>query len=93
MVQSHVGRCYQWSMDELFPVFHYVVVRARIQHLGAEIHFIEDLIERHLENGQLGIMFTTLKVQGLLQLVVKLVLLIQPVWLNQLQCLVASISG
>ena len=49
-------------MDDLFPVFLYVVVRARIRHLGAEIHFIDDLMEEHLQHGELGIMFTTLKV-------------------------------
>ena len=49
-------------MDDLFPVFLYVVVRARIRHLGAEIHFIDDLMEEHLQLGELGIMFTTLKV-------------------------------
>ena len=51
-------------MDDLFPVFLYVVVRARIQHLGAEIHLIDDLMEEHLEHGELGIMFTTLKVRN-----------------------------
>ena len=49
-------------MDDLFPVFMYIVVRARIQHLGAEIHFIDDLMEPHLEHGELALMFTTLKV-------------------------------
>ena len=52
-----------WCMDDLFPVFLYVVVRARIRHLGAEIHFIDDLMEEHLQHGELGIMFTTLKVR------------------------------
>ena len=33
-----------WSMDELFPVFLYVMVRARIPQMGAEIAMIEDLI-------------------------------------------------
>jgi amyotrophic lateral sclerosis 2 protein len=32
-------------MDELFPVFQYIVVRARILQLGAEIHMIEDLTQ------------------------------------------------
>ena len=52
-----------WCMDELFPVFQYVVIRARVRHLGAEIAYIEQLMEPHLEYGELGIMFTTLKVQ------------------------------
>ena len=50
-------------MDDLFPVFLFVVVRARICHLGAEIHFIDDVMESHLQFGELGIMFTTLKVR------------------------------
>ncbi len=60
--QRAVSEDYLWSMDDLFPVFLFVVVRARIRHLGAEIHFIDDLMEIHLQHGELGIMFTTLKV-------------------------------
>ena len=62
MVQEYIHADHTWCMDDLFPVFQYVVLRARIHHLGAEISFIEDLMEGHLENGELGIMFTTLKV-------------------------------
>ena len=61
-MQDWLGTDYLWSMDDLFPVFLYVVVRARIRHLGAEIHFVDDLMECHLQHGELGIMFTTLKV-------------------------------
>ena len=50
-------------MDDLFPVFQYVVVRARILQLGAEIHLVEDLVEQHLLSGEQGIMFTTLQVR------------------------------
>lgn len=50
-------------MDELFPVFNFVVVRASVLQLGSEIHFIEDFMEPYLQNGELGIMFTTLKVR------------------------------
>lgn len=49
-------------MDELLPVFSFVVVRASVLQLGSEIHFIEDFMEPYLQNGELGIMFTTLKV-------------------------------
>lgn len=59
-VLSTLGTEHVWCMDELFPIFQYVVVRSKIRHLGAEVHFIEDLMERYLENGELGIMFTTL---------------------------------
>ncbi|XP_071148422.1 alsin-like isoform X3 [Mytilus edulis] len=59
-VQTTLGEEHIWCMDELFPIFQYVVVRSKIRHLGAEVHFIDDLMERYLENGELGIMFTTL---------------------------------
>ncbi|CAB3248214.1 unnamed protein product [Arctia plantaginis] len=60
-VQQELGQNYLWSMDELFPVFHFVVVRARILQLGSEIHFIEDFLEPGMQHGELGLMFTTLK--------------------------------
>ncbi|XP_061189160.1 alsin-like isoform X2 [Saccostrea echinata] len=59
-VQESMGDVQMWCMDDLFPIFHYIVIRAQIRHLGAEIHLIQDLMERHLENGELGIMFTML---------------------------------
>uniref|UniRef100_A0A8C5P1U9 Alsin Rho guanine nucleotide exchange factor n=1 Tax=Jaculus jaculus TaxID=51337 RepID=A0A8C5P1U9_JACJA len=55
-----------WSMDDLFPVFLYVVLRARIRNLGSEVHLIEDLMDPYLQHGEQGIMFTTLKVSILL---------------------------
>ncbi|XP_015515651.1 alsin isoform X2 [Neodiprion lecontei] len=61
VVQRQLGSTYLWTMDELFPVFHFVVVRARVLQLGSEINFIEDFMEPYLQNGELGIMFTTLK--------------------------------
>ena len=61
-VQSLLGEGHVWCMDDLFPIFQFVVVRAKIRHLGAEISMIDDLMERHMEHGELGIMFTTLKV-------------------------------
>ncbi|EFN76628.1 Alsin [Harpegnathos saltator] len=60
-VQKQLGSTYLWTMDELFPVFSFVVVRASVLQLGSEIHFIEDFMEPYLQNGELGIMFTTLK--------------------------------
>lgn len=59
--QDTCGSSHCWSMDDLFPVFQYVVVRARILQLGAEIHMIDDLMESHLSTGEYGIMFTTLQ--------------------------------
>ncbi|XP_047507077.1 alsin isoform X1 [Pieris napi] len=60
-VQQELGAQYLWSMDDLFPVFHFVVVRARILQLGSEIHFVEDFLEPAMQHGELGLMFTTLK--------------------------------
>lgn len=59
--QEACGSGHYWSMDDLFPVFQYIVVRARILQLGAEIHMIEDLMESYLFSGENGIMFTTLQ--------------------------------
>ncbi|OXB76848.1 UNVERIFIED_CONTAM: hypothetical protein H355_002541 [Colinus virginianus] len=56
-----------WSMDDLFPVFLYVVLRARIRNLGSEVHLIEDLMDPYLQHGEQGIMFTTLKIYECLQ--------------------------
>ncbi|XP_028846916.1 alsin isoform X2 [Denticeps clupeoides] len=50
-----------WSMDDLFPLFLYVVLRARIRCLGSEVNLIEDLMDPHLQHGELGHMVTTLK--------------------------------
>ena len=61
-VQGFLGLEHVWCMDDLFPIFQYVVIRGQLHHLGAEIQFIEGLMEKHLELGELGIMFTTLKV-------------------------------
>nr|KAG5713437.1 hypothetical protein BaRGS_024985 [Batillaria attramentaria] len=60
-VQSLLHDNHVWCMDELFPIFQFVVVRAKIRHLGAEISMIDHLMERHMEHGELGIMFTMLK--------------------------------
>ncbi|XP_020613011.1 alsin-like [Orbicella faveolata] len=49
------------SLDDLFPVFQFVVIRARIPHLGSEIQFIDDMVDSHVHVGEQGHMFTTLK--------------------------------
>uniref|UniRef100_A0A3P8SXH2 Alsin Rho guanine nucleotide exchange factor ALS2 n=1 Tax=Amphiprion percula TaxID=161767 RepID=A0A3P8SXH2_AMPPE len=51
-----------WCMDDLFPLFLYVVLRARIRNLGAEVSLIEDLMDPNIQHGEMGLMFTTLKV-------------------------------
>ncbi|KAM4626097.1 alsin [Discoglossus pictus] len=60
-VQGALKEDFLWSMDDLFPVFLYVVLRARIRNLGSEVHLIEDLMDPYLQHGEQGIMFTTLK--------------------------------
>ncbi|XP_068185150.1 alsin-like isoform X2 [Antennarius striatus] len=50
-----------WCMDDLLPLFLYVVIRARIRNLGAEVSMIEDLMDPNVQHGELGLMFTTLK--------------------------------
>ncbi|XP_076788173.1 alsin [Arvicanthis niloticus] len=60
-VLSSLQEDFLWSMDDLFPVFLYVVLRARIRNLGSEVHLIEDLMDPYLQHGEQGIMFTTLK--------------------------------
>ncbi|XP_028319694.1 alsin isoform X3 [Gouania willdenowi] len=60
-VQQQLQQDFLWSMDELFPVFLYVVLRARIRNLGSEVSLIEDLMDPCIQHGEHGIMFTTLK--------------------------------
>ncbi|XP_065051875.1 alsin-like [Rhopilema esculentum] len=49
------------AMDDLFPVFQYVVTRARVPHLGSEVQFIEDMVDPSHLVGEMGHMVTTLK--------------------------------
>ncbi|XP_029980633.1 alsin-like isoform X2 [Sphaeramia orbicularis] len=60
-VKPMLDGSFLWCMDDLFPLFLYVVVRARIRNLGAEVSLIEDLMDPNLEHGEMGLMFTTLK--------------------------------
>ncbi|KAM4821271.1 ALS2 C-terminal-like protein [Thomomys bottae] len=56
-----MGYKYKLSTDDLLPLLIYVVSRARIQHLGAEIHLIRDLMDsRHL-GGLYDFLLTTLE--------------------------------
>ncbi|KAM9343957.1 alsin-like [Pholidichthys leucotaenia] len=52
---------YLWCMDDLLPLFLYVVLRARIRNLGAEVCLIEDLMDPNIQYGEMGLMLTTLK--------------------------------
>ncbi|XP_067931555.1 alsin-like [Watersipora subatra] len=61
IVKASLSDDFNWTMDDLFPVFLFVVIRSRLRYLGSEIHFMDDLMDGHLEFGELGLMFTTLK--------------------------------
>ncbi|XP_046389775.1 uncharacterized protein LOC124158630 [Ischnura elegans] len=61
-IQVKLGADFQQlGMDDLFPLFNFIVVKAQILQLGSEIHFVEDFMDSHLKHGELGMMFTTLK--------------------------------
>ncbi|XP_038072348.1 alsin-like isoform X2 [Patiria miniata] len=60
-IEVHSTESVTLGMDELFPIFQYVVIRARIPHLGSEIQLINDLMEVKSDPGQWGHMFTTLE--------------------------------
>ncbi|KAE9555621.1 hypothetical protein FO519_001199 [Halicephalobus sp. NKZ332] len=57
---SSVGKNHVWSGDDLLPAFMYVVVRAQLQHLGAEIRLINDFCPQVSGSGQIDLMFTML---------------------------------
>ncbi|KAG7502317.1 alsin-like isoform X2 [Solea senegalensis] len=60
-VKPMVDVGFLWCMDDLLPLSLYVVLRARIRNLGAEISLIEDLMDPNIQHGEMGHMFTTLK--------------------------------
>uniref|UniRef100_A0A8C3M5U7 VPS9 domain-containing protein n=1 Tax=Geospiza parvula TaxID=87175 RepID=A0A8C3M5U7_GEOPR len=48
-------------MDDLLPLLMFVVSRAKIQHLGAEIHLIRDLMDPTNQGGMLDFLLTALE--------------------------------
>ncbi|MFH4974778.1 hypothetical protein AB6A40_001487 [Gnathostoma spinigerum] len=58
---ASAGENHIWSTDDLLPAFMYVTVRAQIRHLGAEIRLIDDFAPQVNQDGQLAMMFTTLR--------------------------------
>lgn len=48
-------------MDDLLPLFIYVVSRAQIQHLGAEIHLIRDMMDPIHTGGLFDFLLTALE--------------------------------
>ncbi|XP_063273463.1 ALS2 C-terminal-like protein isoform X2 [Prinia subflava] len=56
-----LGRHCRLPMDDLLPLLVFVVARARIQHLGAEIHLIRDLMDPTNQGGMLDFLLTALE--------------------------------
>lgn len=56
---------YVLSSDDIIPIFLFMVIRANVQHLGAEISLLEDLMRTDFDQimqGYAGFCFTTLQV-------------------------------
>ena len=49
------------SMDDVLPVFLFVIVRAHVHHLGAEVRFLEDFLDHALLSGESQVLLTTIK--------------------------------
>ncbi|KAM8857884.1 alsin-like isoform 3-T3 [Synchiropus picturatus] len=60
-IQPTMNTNFLWCMDDLLPLFLYIVLRARIRNLGAEVSLTEDLMDPNVQYGEMGLMFTTLK--------------------------------
>uniref|UniRef100_A0A8C0AQ54 ALS2 C-terminal like n=1 Tax=Buteo japonicus TaxID=224669 RepID=A0A8C0AQ54_9AVES len=66
-VSRVVDKDYKLPMDDLLPLLMYVVSRAKIQHLGAEIHLIRDLMEPTNRGGLYDFLLTALEVRKCFQ--------------------------
>ncbi|XP_058534644.1 ALS2 C-terminal-like protein isoform X2 [Ochotona princeps] len=60
-VSRVLGREHKLPMDDLLPLLIYVVSRARIQHLGAEIHLIRDMMDPSHTGGLYDFLLTALE--------------------------------
>ncbi|XP_004399214.1 PREDICTED: ALS2 C-terminal-like protein isoform X2 [Odobenus rosmarus divergens] len=60
-VSRVLGREHKLPMDDLLPLLIYVVSRARIQHLGAEIHLIRDMMDPIHTGGLCDFLLTALE--------------------------------
>jgi amyotrophic lateral sclerosis 2 protein len=49
------------SMDDVLPLFLYVIVRARIRHLGAEVRFLDDFLQTDTMSGESRVLLTTMR--------------------------------
>ncbi|NWR44584.1 AL2CL protein, partial [Regulus satrapa] len=57
------GAEYRLPMDDLLPLLMFLVSRAKIQHLGAEIHLIRDFMDPTNRGGMLDFLLTALEVR------------------------------
>ncbi|KAL4635373.1 ALS2 C-terminal-like protein [Arapaima gigas] len=60
-VSAVLMRDYKLPVDDLLPLLIYVVSRARIQHLGAELHYVRDMVGAGLEGGITDFLLTALE--------------------------------
>ncbi|XP_004614572.2 ALS2 C-terminal-like protein [Sorex araneus] len=60
-VSRVLGQEHKLPMDDLLPLLIYVVSRARIQHLGAEIHLIRDMMDPSHTGGLYDFLLTALE--------------------------------
>ncbi|XP_037383715.1 ALS2 C-terminal-like protein [Talpa occidentalis] len=60
-VSRVLGQEHELPMDDLLPLLIYVVSRARIQHLGAEIHLIRDMMDPIHARGLYDFLLTALE--------------------------------
>nr|XP_023663230.1 ALS2 C-terminal-like protein isoform X1 [Paramormyrops kingsleyae]XP_023663231.1 ALS2 C-terminal-like protein isoform X1 [Paramormyrops kingsleyae] len=51
-------REYKLPLDDLLPLLIYVISRARIQHLGSELHFIRDMMTPQMQGGMVDFLLT-----------------------------------
>ncbi|XP_057561038.1 ALS2 C-terminal-like protein isoform X4 [Hippopotamus amphibius kiboko] len=60
-VSRVLGQEHKLPMDDLLPLLIYVVSRAQIQHLGAEIHLIRDMMDSTHTGGRYDFLLTALE--------------------------------
>ncbi|XP_014396003.1 PREDICTED: ALS2 C-terminal-like protein isoform X8 [Myotis brandtii] len=60
-VSQALGQEHKLPMDDLLPLLIYVVSRARIQHLGAELHLTRDMMDPNHTGGRYDFLLTALE--------------------------------
>lgn len=63
-IVPHSEKCFKHGVVSLHRLFFFFLLLSRIRNLGAEINMIEDLMDPNVQHGELGLMFTTLKVRS-----------------------------